>query len=59
MKKTIFTLLIIHCSFIITNAQWHPQGPYGGTVYCYTKSGLTLFAGTDRGIFLSTDNGIS
>jgi ligand-binding sensor domain-containing protein len=33
------------------------NGPYGGSVYCFAVSGANLFAGTEVGIFLSTNNG--
>ncbi|HZK77254.1 MAG TPA: hypothetical protein VFD13_10125 [Candidatus Kapabacteria bacterium] len=39
-------------------AQWvQTNGPYGGFIYCLTVNGTNLYAGTDSGIFLSTNNG--
>jgi hypothetical protein len=46
-------------------ADWvQTNGPYGGSVSCLAFSpngsgGTYLFAGTDSGVFLSTDNGTS
>jgi len=40
------------------HSQWvQTKGPYGGYVACLTFSGTNLFAGTDIGVFLSTNNG--
>ena len=43
MKKIIFTLLIIHCSLIIANAQWvqvHTGKPSYATKHlCFAVSG--------------------
>src|SRR5450755_5115670 len=40
------------------SAQWvRTNGPYGGPVSCFAVSGTNLFAGTDRGVFLTTNNG--
>jgi hypothetical protein len=59
MKKLILLVLILHCSFIISNAQWvSANGPYGATILCFTNSGTTVFAGTSQaGLFLTTNNG--
>jgi hypothetical protein len=58
-KKIIFTLLIIHCSLIIANAQWvqMSNGMGNGYVFSFLSVGTNIFAGTDNGIYLSTNNG--
>jgi hypothetical protein len=54
-------LFVVFCLFTPTNslhAQWiQTNGPYGGFVYSYALSGTNLFAGTEGGVFLSTNNG--
>jgi len=41
-------------------AQWiQTNGPYGGTINCFAVNGSNLFAGTDGGVFRSTNNGTS
>jgi hypothetical protein len=41
-------------------AQWiQTSGPYGGSIECFAVNGSNLFAGTDGGVFLSTNNGTS
>ena len=38
-------------------AQWvQTNGPCGGTVNCLLASGTSLFAGTDAGVFRSTNS---
>ena len=50
-----FTIKIENCA-----AQWvQSSGPGGAIVQCFAVSGLNLFAGTTRGIYLSADNGAS
>ena len=51
---------------ISSQAQWvQTNRPYDGIIYCFAESpaadgsGTNLFAGTDDGVFLSTDNGTS
>ena len=40
--------------------QWvQTNGPIGGVVTCFAVSGTNLFAGTEGGVFLSTNNGAS
>jgi photosystem II stability/assembly factor-like uncharacterized protein len=53
----IFTLLgFIH----MVSAQWlQTNGPHGGNINCFTRSGNTLFAGSSSAIYISGDNGIS
>ena len=42
------------------HAQWvQTNGPYGGDVWCFAVSGTNLIAGTNGGVFLSTNNGTS
>ncbi len=39
-------------------AQWvQTNGPYGGSTHCLAVAGTNLIAGTDSGVFVSTDNG--
>jgi hypothetical protein len=58
MKKLIPSLLLLFCSFL-SHAQWleRNNGLEGGSVSCFATLGTTLFAGTDGGVFKSTDNG--
>jgi hypothetical protein len=62
MKKLIFTLLIIHCSLNIANAQW-TQASSGInatlTIYSLTALGSNIYAGSDSGVYISTNNGTS
>jgi ribosomal protein S11 len=62
MKKIIFTLLIIHCSLVIANAQWVPMsnGITESNVLTLAANGNSFFAGTANwhGIFVSTNNGL-
>ncbi len=34
-------------------------GPEGGNIWCFAVSGTSIFAGTDGGVFRSTNNGAS
>ena len=58
---TAFILYTIaHCSLLIDNckAQWvQTNGPLGGNVNCLSISGNSILAGTNTGLFLSTNNG--
>ncbi len=58
-KKLILLLLAFTSSINFTYAQWQrTNGPNGaGQVTCIAVSGMNIFAGTDKGIFLSTDTG--
>ena len=48
----------INFSPVVVNGQWEQtKGLNGRTVYCFAASGANLLAGTDNGIFLSTNNG--
>jgi photosystem II stability/assembly factor-like uncharacterized protein len=61
--KHYIQLLFITASFLIFNssklsAQWTPTGgPYQGTCYCFAANEQYICAGTDVGLFLSTNNG--
>ena len=61
MKKLILTILIIHFSLVIANAQWVQMSNGMGTnitVWSLAVSGNNIFAGTvSYGVYLSTDNG--
>ena len=46
--------MIIHA-----NAQWQQTGPYGSTINCITINGNVIFAGTNYGVYSSTNNGIN
>ena len=51
-------MLILLCSF--ASAQWlQTNGPTGGNISSFAVSGTNLFAGTNSGVFLSTNNGTS
>lgn len=51
-------VLILLCPLAL--AQWvQTNGPCGGFVSCFAISGTNLFAGTNGGVFLSTNNGTS
>ena len=54
----LFFLSLMHAG--VAHAQWvQTNGPYGGMIQCLAVSGTNLFAGTDGGVFLSTNNGTS
>jgi photosystem II stability/assembly factor-like uncharacterized protein len=54
----VFILLSIYN--IVLQAQWiQTNGPFGGTVHCLTTSKTNIYAGTDYGIYRSTDLGIN
>jgi len=62
MKKLFFTILIIHFSILITNAQWVQMSNGMGTnkrVWSLATSGNNIFAGTNSGVYISTNNGVS
>ena len=57
--STAFLLLIIF-SFTNLQAQWtQTNGPLGGTIWCFAVHDSILFAGTNGGVFRSTDFGRS
>jgi hypothetical protein len=64
--KTIYRLLLLfflESSLLL--AQWvQTNGPYDGDIWCFAvrpngTGGTNLFAGTNKGVFLSTNNGTS
>lgn len=64
MKNIFRFLFVVFCLFTGTNslhAQWvQVSGPYShGLVHCLAVCGTNVFAGTDDGVFLSTNNGTS
>src|SRR5437870_1112619 len=59
MKKIILLFIIFIFSHSMISAQWTLVGPLGGYVNCFKASGSNIFAGTNQGIFLSADNGLS
>ena len=60
MKNIIQILFFFFTVSQIHFSQWiQTNGPYGGYVNCFTISGTNLFAGTNNGIFLSTNEGNS
>lgn len=59
MKRFILVLLVSVCVNTV-QAQWEQtQGIFGGKVNCMTTKGIFTFAGTENGIYLSTDKGHS
>ena len=59
MRPIIF--LVVAVSVVLPTmllSQWEPtNGPFGGPVNTMTMSGTALFAGTNLGVYRSTDNG--
>lgn len=62
-KKIIFLMIMFAAVFNYSpplSAQWiQTNGPPGGSVFSFTGSGDTLFAGSSGGIFRSTNGGMS
>lgn len=60
-KFLVFSISIFILVFFVkySSAQWNPIGPYNGTCYCITSLGNNLFAGSDNGVLISSDNGLS
>jgi hypothetical protein len=56
--KLLFLALTIFCS-AITNAQWQQTSVYGFSAYGVSISGANTFAGTNTGIYISPDDGVS
>jgi hypothetical protein len=52
-------LIGVFFSFIgYSNAQWIPtNGPYGGYIQALAANGNVVFAGTQNGVFISTNSG--
>ena len=65
MKKPgSISALILMCSFFLFStssiAQWvQTNGPSGNIIYALAANGPHIFAGTDKGLFISTNNGDS
>ncbi|MFA5834679.1 MAG: T9SS type A sorting domain-containing protein [Bacteroidota bacterium] len=57
--KTMMRCLVVLGLITVSNAQWVKTNGYGvgGNITFFYISGTTLFAGTDDGIYRSTDNG--
>jgi hypothetical protein len=61
--KKLISLIIMFIVLFTTNieickAQWiQLNGPFGGTVNCLITNGTNLFAGTNGGVFMTTNNG--
>ena len=58
MKKFFFTLTLLGL-MRITNAQWIPTSLNSENVLSLAKKGTNIFAGTNYGIYRTTNNGIS
>jgi hypothetical protein len=64
MKKHLLSLILAGGLFGLCahgiNAQWvQTSGPEGGTINALAVNAGNIFAGSDNGIFLSTNNGSS
>jgi ligand-binding sensor domain-containing protein len=65
IRTFIFLFYFVFIIFNQINAQWvKTNGPYDGNIWCLAISpngtgGTNLFAGTDDGVFISSDNGTS
>lgn len=61
MKRLLLSLTFILCLVAQIRVQWiHTNGPSGGySFYSLAVSGNNMFAGTNGGVFVSTDNGES
>jgi hypothetical protein len=57
MKKVLSLIVIFVLGALNAQAQWEQcKGPYGGKINCVAASGTIVFAGTDDGIYRSTDD---
>jgi len=58
MKKLSIVVAIL-CLLLVSEgfAQWAPLGPYSGSAYSFASNGAKIYAGTDQGVFKSTDYG--
>jgi ligand-binding sensor domain-containing protein len=61
MEKRILMLFILSVLVISTRAQWVEKndGLYGGQINSLLPTGVNLYAATNGGVFLSTNNGAS
>ena len=58
MFYRLLLLLLLASVATVANAQWvQTSGPYGAKVTCMLTRGSTIFAGTQDGLYRSTDNG--
>jgi hypothetical protein len=60
--KRLLTFATVLLAFFSSQgyAQWvQTNGPYGGEIQAFAASGTNLFAGTNCGLFLTTNNGTS
>ena len=59
MLKHILAGLLLF-NVYLSRAQWQQlSGPVGGTTHCIITQSGNLYAGTDIGVFVSSDNGVS
>ena len=60
LRSILLVCLIISLDPRTAHSRWvQTNGPYGGSAFCFAVSGKNLFTGTDRGVFLCTNNGTS
>jgi ligand-binding sensor domain-containing protein len=64
MKSYVhFSFILVIIFLTISNrlySQWtNTNGPIGGVISALATSGTNIFAGTEAGVFLSTNNGTS
>ncbi len=59
MKKVVFlfTFIFLLLSFEFCSAQWQQTSLDSLRIYCLDTNGTNIFAGTNKGMFLSTDKG--
>ena len=58
--RLLYSLFLIVIIFSATIAQWKlVSGTYGTSVNCFFVKDKNIFAGTQAGAFLSTDNGVT
>jgi hypothetical protein len=62
VMKTFYTSLVLLTLVLLNTQLIYPQwvqtnGPIGGNVHCLAVNGNNIFAGTDGGIYRSTDEG--
>src|ERR1017187_7922835 len=65
MRLAYFYKLLLLITILIFNSmvifpQWtQTNGPYGGKIFSLAISGTNVFAGTNSGVYLSTNNGVN
>ncbi|MFZ1081304.1 MAG: hypothetical protein WAO19_05190 [Candidatus Kryptoniota bacterium] len=58
--RFLFAVFYLNIGTNSLRAQWvQANGPSGGSIFCFVVSDTNLFAGTDGGVFLSTNKGTS